>query len=959
MYLGSAGSLSDNSSTPGQQHFITGQELTQSQTHDDELDAIASIHRQSTRSRTQDYSLQDAIGDNDGRYLQVSSTQSWNPVVAANYLQQAHPSVSYLNPTKQPSHMISDEGYYTIGKSQQDTRSVISDHSGSFRHAVNITRATPRSIPEGQRPRTHSQGQAGDGFMAPHPTNRRASRSEPAESVPGPVSCDFEGCAWTGKTHSDFKKHCARHDLHHICDHDDCSRRGKGFATVNDLQRHRRSVHKLLEEGERFYRCLAKGCSKPTKDWPRKDNFRSHLRKTHPNEDVETLVKMSEDWWDNDGKDRSVQQDAPHIRVQEPDSYNGSGLHPIDYYQQGPQSVTPHLSSSVSDSERPHSSPAPQTPFSNAWVGQDIMSYENLMPGTPQYQQRQHAQQQSQVMARQGYMTSSMYATPSSPLQRTYQTQQASNNFQRSQPRLQVQRASVPNNMLGPPHAVHGGQASSQSHARSPSAQRAPVTSTHQMSRTTSVNPSNLQSHVQAVNAGRSRTVADFRSFHEEQMTEVQAVEPADAWNFDFSNQADALTNVGGGVGSIDFLGPALSTSTNPQNVSQTFAADQGQGNDNSELSVEINNFLKRVEDMAENGQIGDAITALRSVEGPSVGGSSTEVSQLDVNADVWIEEIPKDNGKSFFRCKWEKVGHKCGSAKKLWPLRSEIKKHIKRHTKPYGCTFENCYKRFGSKSDWMRHELKRHQQQDCWRCEIPLQSPAPGLQRCRQTFGKKEQFTHHLQHFHQITDPQLVNPLLTKQHINSGFQPQYWCGFCREIQRLQHKGKQGYHERYDHIAKHVSDEEKSIDDWYPPEGKLSKREILAQKTKARSNNNENADVDDGDAEEDEHDVSQEDDTAESSLSSTSPPEETPGRQSSHATGTQQYPLQFGHSNKRSASEAGIQQSQQRVERRANFWRCELCQEINLLATSLACNNCDHQWCKTCKAFWRSTDEDI
>lgn len=93
--------------------------------------------------------------------------------------------------------------------------------------------------------------------------------------------------------------------MDHVCEIGDCNRNGKGFATVNDLVRHQMAVHKITPEGERLYRCFGRGCSKPDKNWPRKDNFRSHLRKTHADEDVDELVKKSEKWWDEQHTRRS------------------------------------------------------------------------------------------------------------------------------------------------------------------------------------------------------------------------------------------------------------------------------------------------------------------------------------------------------------------------------------------------------------------------------------------------------------------------------------------------------------------------------------------------------------------------------------------------------------------------------------------------------------------------------
>ena len=52
-----------------------------------------------------------------------------------------------------------------------------------------------------------------------------------------------------------------------------------GFGTINDLDRHQRSVHGT--NGIK-YRCREGTCrTKPEKDWPRSDNFKQHLKRMH------------------------------------------------------------------------------------------------------------------------------------------------------------------------------------------------------------------------------------------------------------------------------------------------------------------------------------------------------------------------------------------------------------------------------------------------------------------------------------------------------------------------------------------------------------------------------------------------------------------------------------------------------------------------------------------------------
>lgn len=88
-----------------------------------------------------------------------------------------------------------------------------------------------------------------------------------------------------------FRKHLARHRKDHVCKEDDCDKR---FGTLNDLERHRKSVHNKcpLFGPKEKYKCFGRNCRHPEKEWPRLDNFRAHLRRQHSDENEEDLVSQ-------------------------------------------------------------------------------------------------------------------------------------------------------------------------------------------------------------------------------------------------------------------------------------------------------------------------------------------------------------------------------------------------------------------------------------------------------------------------------------------------------------------------------------------------------------------------------------------------------------------------------------------------------------------------------------------
>ncbi|RSL71167.1 hypothetical protein CEP54_001533 [Fusarium duplospermum] len=59
---------------------------------------------------------------------------------------------------------------------------------------------------------------------------------------------------------------------------------------------------------------------------------------------------------------------------------------------------------------------------------------------------------------------------------------------------------------------------------------------------------------------------------------------------------------------------------------------------------------------------------------------------------------------------------HGCTVCQKKFSRKCMLKKHLKRHAKPWSCTFFNCQINFGSKNDWKRHERRQHCQveKDC-----------------------------------------------------------------------------------------------------------------------------------------------------------------------------------------------------------------------------------------------------
>lgn len=143
------------------------------------------------------------------------------------------------------------------------------------------------------------------------------------------------------------------------------------------------------------------------------------------------------------------------------------------------------------------------------------------------------------------------------------------------------------------------------------------------------------------------------------------------------------------------------------------------------------------------------------------------------------------------------------------------VRKHQKRHRKPYCCTIPECNKTFGSKSDWKRHENTLHFQLEMWRCRRPTDTSE--RRPCGEEFYRRELFQHHLRQHHHVSDPEELKSAAQSCRIGAP-QPcklQTWCGFCAQNIPVTSQGLAAWDHRFNHIEKHFK-EGKWIDEWIP-----------------------------------------------------------------------------------------------------------------------------------------------
>lgn len=148
---------------------------------------------------------------------------------------------------------------------------------------------------------------------APHERNAKTLDLKPPSAPPSAVKRKLEvehaenaialphrcsKCDSSFKTPAELKKHFARHEPQYFCNIPGCSRGRDGFTTKNDLDRHRKTMHKILSPNDRFWKCFYPDCAKTEKVWPRLDNFKAHIVRMHGAQYVQENVTRAEEWWD-------------------------------------------------------------------------------------------------------------------------------------------------------------------------------------------------------------------------------------------------------------------------------------------------------------------------------------------------------------------------------------------------------------------------------------------------------------------------------------------------------------------------------------------------------------------------------------------------------------------------------------------------------------------------------------
>lgn len=90
-----------------------------------------------------------------------------------------------------------------------------------------------------------------------------------------------------------YRRDVQRYENLFQCDVQDCYRaaNGEGFATKDDLKRHRERFHSVEEQS---YQCASEHCRNRGRIWPRLDSFKRHVQGMHKDETAHDLIERSD-----------------------------------------------------------------------------------------------------------------------------------------------------------------------------------------------------------------------------------------------------------------------------------------------------------------------------------------------------------------------------------------------------------------------------------------------------------------------------------------------------------------------------------------------------------------------------------------------------------------------------------------------------------------------------------------
>jgi len=660
----------------------------------------------------------------------------------------------------------------------------------------------------------------------------------------------------------------------------------------------------------RRFKCFGANCPKHEKIWPRLDNFKSHLTKLHRNENTNALIKRSviaplmrrrtlmvnrsNEWYDLTQQNseqsnpplpphrNSFSNMAPGVTRQYEESLFSTSMLQSFSNQTLPPSASPHTNSSYfGTGGQPRPASSYQAPLSQQT--------------SPYSASQEHAWGDNPAAVLQNSAPGFKSPEQPTPLFRAGNIRQRNNS---STWELQYQHPQRQNQWES--RSTIGYPTTTPSLSISPSAP-VPDQNTYGISPPGDVAESNPQ---QRNFRGGTATAPNPSLDHIGNELDLPGVNnPTQDTTF----QPDSGDNL------LAFTGTNSLAATLPEEVEAIQEVLR-------EFPAESRRDPSQIKEIVRRG------FAAFQRSSPAVGGLDKYQSLPEADAGR-VKPVEKD-GKTVYPCPWP-------TCTKFLSRQCELNKHFKRHSRPYGCTFDKCSKKFGSKNDWKRHECNQHQQRECWRCpDAPtsdehLQSLKGEPILCSQIFLSRDDFEKHIRGHHSISDENTIQKWVKDQRLGRRGLFQFWCGFCRKVVRLMRRNVEAGAERFDHIDEHFKSGSK-IETWLPLEGTSLKGEIL-EPSSPDDEENENMDR-------------EETGTSSSKISSTSSGQPgEPGRRPAKRLAT----TALSHSQTTLQKKARTS-GQHSPELEARFYCCMCKRGPYTYQVTKACIECSHSSCQNC-----------
>ncbi|KAI9702111.1 MAG: hypothetical protein M1836_001455 [Candelina mexicana] len=629
----------------------------------------------------------------------------------------------------------------------------------------------------------------GEGEGTPHylPSNDiHYQRQDNGFEEPDPAATDLHQCPYclaTLKCHSERKythhllaplrrKHILRHERPFVCDESGCTRK-EGFSTSNDLDRHKKSVHKITPKrgSQKSYRCFSAGCKTKDKLWPRLDNFRQHLQRMHHSEDMNELLRISEQRCDTQPKLDSQQLQS-----------DGSAFGDPALVRLAPRGENPDLIFSAN----PKDYSVTKSPFLQRPIGsggdRGPAASADVLP----------------AVASDSKSTLQGSFTPG-PLLTSSRTQDPHQLLSDSSQEYERRRNTYPSNFTPRSNETFG-----------------PLSSAQPLQPTDLEISPHSTSHVAGLldKPEKDDFLANQTDESIENFTTALAAKVAESLKIGSSDQE--LAKAFEAVKNLQSIGSdqrRRNTSHLPSDLDFRQVSTSDRAWDDLE-SRPLSDRKESCEDASKTleAQVQKILQAglsnLMNQQGSNTARTRISPSRMNRSPSrAHIKKHMKRHEKAY-GCTFPACNKKFGS-KNDWK-RHENSQHFQLET--WRCS--------------ERAVQPPNNPISATPSQIPHESRL--VNECARLFFRREVFVSHLKTAHNVSDEAYIRDEAQKRRIGRNGQSQFWCGFCRVIVCLERKGLEAWDEKFDHIGDHFN-KGLRIDKWVPvggdrPKGDESER---------------------------------------------------------------------------------------------------------------------------------------